>query len=153
MTFRDALNSTVTFVLPEQVAVPVVSLPALAALKLVAWRERGVLAPRKDAQDLELVLRSYADAGNQERLFDEIPGLHERASPDFELWGAELLGRALATISGELLRETLLEVLQAESDPAGDLRLAAAMNRQDVERSRELLASLFIGLVATADPD
>jgi predicted nucleotidyltransferase len=149
--FREALDSTVTFVLPGQVTVPVVSLPALAALKLVAWRERRALAPRKDAHDLELILRNYADAGNRDRLFDEIPGLHERASPDLELWGAELLGRDLATISSELLHETLVRILEAESDSASDLRLAAEMIRQDVERARQFLVALLSGLLATRD--
>lgn len=149
--FREALGSTVTFVLPGQVKVPVVSLPALTALKLVAWKERGTLVPQKDAHDLELIARNYADAGSRDRLFEEIPGLHERASPDLELWGAELLGRDLATSSSELLRESLVRILEAESDPASDLRLAVDMNRQDAERARQFLAALLRGLMAVRD--
>ncbi len=151
--FREALGSTVTFVLPGQVTVPVVSLPALTALKLVAWKERGTLAPRKDAHDLELIVRNYADAGNRDRLFEEIPGLHERASPDLELWGAELLGRDLATSSSEVLHESLVWILEAESDPASDLRLAVDMNRHDVEKARQFLAALLRGLLAVRDSD
>lgn len=151
--FREALDSTVQFVLPGGSAVPVVSLAALAGLKVIAWDDRWVRSPGKDARDLLVILCNYADAGNYERMFEVIPGLAERADFDLECAGAELLGHDLARISRGRFREMLLQILEREASATGDLRLAAEMDRRDVERARELLAALRTGLPATRDAD
>lgn len=151
--FREALDSTARFVLPGGAAVPVVSLAALAGLKVIAWEDRRTRAPGKDARDLFVILRNYADAGNNERMFEVIPGLAERADFDFERAGAELLGHDLARLSRGRFHELLLQILGREESTTGDLRLAAEMNRQDVERARQLLAALRTGLLAMRDSD
>jgi predicted nucleotidyltransferase len=152
MGFREAVDSTVRFLLPGGIAVSVASLAALAALKVVAWQERHVLAPRKDAADLYVILENYADAGNRSRLFDELPGVGERDDFDFELAGAELLGRDLAqTLTGGFL-ELVLRILRRESDPRGELRLASEMDPQDPDRARAHLAALQLGLEAQGPP-
>lgn len=94
--FREAQRSTVAFKLPGAVEVPVVALPALAALELLAWRDRREREPRKDAEDLYKILSSYANAGNHMRMFEAIPGLENRDDFDFERAGAGLLGSDLA---------------------------------------------------------
>lgn len=147
--FRETLHSTVTFLLPGSVSVPVASLASLAALKLIAWRERGVLEPGKDARDLYIILSNYADAGNQDRLFDEIPGLAERQDFDLELAGAELLGRDLTRVVPSDFRSTLSHLLEQEANPQGDLRLAGDMSRGDADRTQELLEACLAGLRAT----
>ncbi|MGB8078279.1 MAG: nucleotidyl transferase AbiEii/AbiGii toxin family protein, partial [Gallionella sp.] len=67
--FREALASTILVVLPGGVTAPVVSLPALALLKITAWMERRYDQPGKDAYDLLLILQNYLDAGNHDRLY------------------------------------------------------------------------------------
>lgn len=150
--FRETLHSTVPFLLPGGVSVPVASLASLAALKLIAWRERGVLEPGKDARDLNIILRNYAEAGNQDRLFDEIPRLAERQGFDLELAGAELLGRDLTRVFPADLRATLSHILEQEANPQGDLRLAGDMSRGDAERARERLEACLAGLRAADGP-
>lgn len=54
--FREAFGSLIEVRLPEEQTVKVVSLPALALLKLEAWRDRHHRAPGKDAYDLRLIL-------------------------------------------------------------------------------------------------
>ncbi len=39
-------------------------MPALALLKIWAWTDRWYTAPGKDASDIWMFLRHYADAGN-----------------------------------------------------------------------------------------
>ncbi len=68
--FREAFAHTITVRLPGPVEVQVVSLPALAMLKVLAWEDRRHEFPTKDAQDLALITRNYLDAGNRDRLFD-----------------------------------------------------------------------------------
>lgn len=144
--FQETLDSAVTFLLPGGVTVPVATLASLAALKLMAWQERHILWPGKDARDLLTILRNYADAGNQGRMFDEIPGLEEREDFDHELAGAELLGRDLARGVPSELRAMLTRILEQESSSRGEFRLAGEMHGGDPERARELLAACLSGL-------
>jgi predicted nucleotidyltransferase len=53
--FQEALSQAIVF---DDVAIPVVSLPAFIVLKLFAWNDRQQL---KDQQDIEFVLRYYDD--------------------------------------------------------------------------------------------
>jgi predicted nucleotidyltransferase len=53
--FQEALSQAIVF---DDVAIPVVSLPAFIVLKLFAWNDRQQL---KDQQDIEFVLRYYND--------------------------------------------------------------------------------------------
>ncbi len=146
--FAEAFRSTVTFRLPGDVAVPVASLAALAMLKLLAWRDRRLVEPGKDARDLHLILRTYFEAGNQERAFVEISELADRDDFDIEHAGAELLGRDLGQQLSEELRAELIRTLEVESSPQGELRLATEMHRNDAESARKLLAGFQSGLNA-----
>lgn len=149
--FQETHHSAVRFLLPGGDSVLVASLAALTVLKLIAWRERGVLEPGKDAKDLHVILRNYVDAGTQDRLFSEIPGLTDRQEIDLELAGAELLGRDVTRVVPAELRTTLIRILEQESDSGGDLRLAGEMARYDVERARALLGACLAGLRAVDD--
>jgi predicted nucleotidyltransferase len=120
----------------------------LVALKLIAWQDRGLREPGKDAADLDVIFRSYGDAGNTERMFDEIPGLDERTDFDFELAGAELLGRDLGKTKGGELVEAIRELLEIESNAEGELRLAREMRRGDEESARRRLSYVLRGLKA-----
>ncbi len=144
--FQEMLETAVVFRLPRDVSIPVVSLPSLASLKLIAWRDRAARQPGKDAADLDTILRHYADAGNSGRMFDEITGLADREDFDYELAGAELLGWDLAKSAGPELLGVLCNLLERESDPSGELRLAREMVRGDEESARRRLASLLDGL-------
>lgn len=63
---------------------------ALAALKLLAWDDRG-LQDNKDAQDLLFLLQHYHEAGNGGRMYEEAFELLEAAGFDLPLAGATLL--------------------------------------------------------------
>ncbi len=147
--FAEAFRSAVTFRLPGDVEVPVASLAALAMLKLIAWGDRRLLEPGKDARDLHLILRTYFEAGNHERAFVDISDLAGRDDFDIERAGAELLGRDLGQLISEELRAELIRTLEVESSPQGDLRLATDMHRNDAESARKLLAACLAGLNAT----
>lgn len=46
------------------------TLPGLALMKIISWEERYP-ERAKDAEDLSLIMNSYEDAGNFERLYDQ----------------------------------------------------------------------------------
>lgn len=70
--------------------VPVVSLAALAILKIFAWQDRKTTD--KDALDLYRAISTYADAGNEDRLYDPDSPHMEKFDYDPEFAGAALAG-------------------------------------------------------------
>jgi predicted nucleotidyltransferase len=96
--------------LAEGLLVPVASLPSLAMLKLIAWRERH-LQSQKDATDFLLIARHYADAGNYHRLYETEAALLQAADFDPELAGAALLGKDAAAVSSARTQQAVTEIL------------------------------------------
>jgi predicted nucleotidyltransferase len=149
--FREALAAAIDVMLPEGQRVLVVSLPMLAVLKVIAWSDRHVTAPRKDAADLLLILKSYLDAGNQQRLYEEAPHLLEDDNFDYERAGAWLAGHDAAKAMGNdgaeqtRARHMITTILTKESDPEGPLRLIGEVGGRDAENMRFLLAAFLSG--------
>lgn len=149
--FRDALASAMDAMLPKGQRVLVVSLSMLVVLKLVAWSERHAWAPGKDAEDLFLILKNYLDAGNQSRLYDEAPQLLDLNDFHYERAGAWLAGHdAAAAVRKNAAERTrtpdlIFEILTAESDPDGPLRLVGEVGGREAENMRLLLLSFLRG--------
>jgi predicted nucleotidyltransferase len=97
--FADALAAAVSVEVDPGMNIAVASLPGIAILKLFAWADRGQENP-KDAIDLVLLLRSYYEAGNASRIYEEASALAalEAAAYDLELAGAWLLGSDAAVM-------------------------------------------------------
>ena len=151
----EALATAVAVRLPGGVVVDVASLPAIALLKTWAWNGQEVHAPGKDAADLWMFLRHYADAGNQDRLYGE-EGEAALAAFEFDLdkAGAWLLGRDAREVlaHGPDPRRSLGSldaILRPEIDPDGALRLVAQMPPGDRERQLSLLTAFCAGLFET----
>lgn len=142
--FREALAARITVVLPEGVAAPVVSLPALAMLKLAAWMERRYAQPGKDAHDLWLIMRNYLNAGNDDRLHAEGAYLLERTDFDYEAAGAWLLGRDMGRLLSGDSTLKVAALLARESDPNGALSLVGDM-RADADKALAMLGALRNG--------
>ena len=140
----EALKSTVTVILPDNAQVQVVSLPALAILKLTAWAERRLREPGKDAHDLLLIVLNYLDAGNRDRIYEEYP--EAGGSPfDYESAGAWLLGKDMARLLDEAGQKRLAPMIADEADESGNLHLVGDMMRDNPERVLTLLAALEEG--------
>jgi predicted nucleotidyltransferase len=75
--------------------VKVVSLPGLAVLKLFSWKERR-FESNKDASDLAIILHSYWEAWNTDRISEGLPDVLEQEDFDFVAAGARLLGKDAA---------------------------------------------------------
>jgi predicted nucleotidyltransferase len=151
----EALATAVAVTLPGGVSIDVASLPALALLKIWAWKDRRYVAPGKDASDISMLLRHYADAGNQGRLYGEEGAALEAHAFDFELAGAWLLGKDARQVlahgpdsRGSL--ESLDAILRPEIDPDGALRLVTQMPPGDRDRQLLLLTAFCAGLSGTS---
>lgn len=156
--FEEALESSIDALLPSGRQVAVVSLPMLAVLKVLAWSERRMQEPRKDASDLLLILQNYLDAGNSERLYSEAGQLLEGPDFDYERAGAWLAGKdALEAIQKHSLKAIRIEravrsTLTPETDPSGPLRLIGELSVPNPERSLRILAAFLSGFNAHQHP-
>jgi predicted nucleotidyltransferase len=136
--YAEALASALEVDVGHGLVVPVVSVPALAVLKLLAWNDRG-LQDNKDAQDLFFLLQHYHEAGNHDRLYNDAYTLLENCEFDLEAAGAALLGHDAAMSLNEDSREYLLAVL---TDTRKRDRLIVHMTRP-TGASAETVAALL----------
>lgn len=148
--FREVFDSTLHVQLPAGEEMRIVSVPALAILKLAAWTERRLISPMKDAHDLAVILRNYLDAGNHDRLYAEAAHLLEAPGFDFELAGAWLLGHDMARILPPDARRDIATILNQESDPNGPTRLVGDMPIKPLH-GLHLLQSLARGFMETSN--
>jgi predicted nucleotidyltransferase len=148
--YREALQSAERVRLPGDSVLSVISLPAFMLVKLIAWSERGRDTPGKDAYDLNLVLKNYLDAGNQERLYGNASYLLDETF-DYCISGARLLGADARSVleqpGNEQSITAITNVLEPEIDPAGVLRLAAEMDRSDPARALTMLQAFNKGFL------
>jgi len=109
--FGEALEAAVEVELADDVVVLVTSLPALAMLKILAWRDRHT-AHARDATDLRFLMSRYADAGNYDRLYDgDALDLLEAHGFDPDVAGAALLARDMAALVAPAIRPLIIEAL------------------------------------------
>ena len=127
--YAEARATAVEIVLPDDQRISTVSLPMLAVMKIVAWPDRHLIQPRKDASDLMLILRNYLHGKKADRLYAGAAHLLEADDFDFEFAAAWMAGSdAAASIAsssadpGRLLG-VVREILKSETDPDGQLHL------------------------------
>jgi len=106
---------------------------SLVVLKIISWNERY---PDRttDASDLVLMIESYLEAGNQERLYDEEADLVDE-NFDFTITGARLLGRDIASVFENKTLKYVLNILEVETTDKGSYRLIRDIMRP--QRSNE----------------
>jgi predicted nucleotidyltransferase len=96
-----------------------VTLPALAVLKVLAWKDRRA-ENNKDASHLLTLLRNYLDAGNQERIWEVAQDLLTEHEFDLTLAACGLLGRDARGIALAATTEAVGTIL---ADPSTYERL------------------------------
>ena len=127
-----------------------VSLPGLALLKIISWNDNQ-LRSDKDAYDLLLLMRTYLDAGNRDRLWNEEGDLigegldHVRA-------GSRLLGRDIATILSPDIKDAVVKILDKETGEQNQYRLVESMmgrgaESSDFDETLQLLEDLKAGIL------
>lgn len=143
--FREVVASAWRIRLPEGVEASVVSLSALALLKIVAWQDRHYRMPMKDAHDLMLIAANYLDLGNQDRLWDEFQAWTEEDDFDTNRAGARMLGVDIAKLLDEDGRERVAAILAEQADTDTPGLLPREMCSWNEERARALLEQMLKG--------
>ncbi len=140
--FSDGLESAVAVRLEKNLVVPVVSLPVLLVLKLLAWVDRK--HEKRDAADIHTLLKEYGDAGNEDRLYGEELNVLEAEGYDFELAGARLIGRDAALVISPDTRNRVRDILQSEplmAELTNQIILLSVRNDSEYIRRQESLVS------------
>jgi predicted nucleotidyltransferase len=124
--FSDAFAAAVSVEAGPGLEIAVASLPGIAILKLFAWAERRH-ENTKDALDLVALLRSYHEAGNENRIYEDASALAalEAVEYDPELAGAWLLGQDVSAMAS---KSTITELEALLNDATKD-RLVEDMSR------------------------
>lgn len=145
--FREAHATAHEVLLPGPALTHVVSLAALALLKIVCWHDRHYESPRKDAHDLQLILRNYLLAGNEPRLWGEFVDWTQEDAFDYELAGARMLGHDVRQLLDDEGIKRVGGLLSEQADPDTPAILPAEMNPHDPDRARALLDAMLGGIM------
>lgn len=148
--FAEALETAQMVSLPSAVQVRVVTLPALALLKIVAWTERHLASPRKDAVDLMLVLQHYLEAVGPERLWEDFRHWTDDDDFDYELANARMLGHDIALMLQHEGRVKVAAMVAPHTDANRPTKLPIEMDPHQPERALALLKALHQGLQESA---
>lgn len=146
--FQEAQATAHPISLPGNVPARLISLPALAILKLVTWKDRHFNTPLKDAHDLMLIVGEYLALGNADRLWTEFVEWTAEESFDYEDAGARMLGRDMLASLDRRGVERIGAILIAETYEESPGTLANAMRPANPDKARKLLAVLYQGLLA-----
>jgi predicted nucleotidyltransferase len=126
--FKEAYEYAITVRLssPPELDIKLPTLPGLALMKIVSWRERYP-ERTKDAEDLLFIMHKYEDAGNFDRLFDKEPELLQEENFDTKIAGIRLLGRDMAKIADVETLRIVREILEEETRERSQYRLITDM--------------------------
>jgi predicted nucleotidyltransferase len=147
--FEEALAAGVWISITEALTVPVVSLPGLAVLKLFAWSDRRL---DRDATDMSLLMRFYADAGNEDRLYDS--SLAAEFGFDLELAGAKLLGADVVALCWPVTLQKLQQIFTPDNVEKLVNHMIGHRYRMDDSEPREIqLVNVFFGPILSASSE
>lgn len=146
--FSDAFASAVRVEVSPGVVASIASLAGIAILKLFAWSDRRH-ENAKDAVDIVTLLRSYHEAGNDHRIYEDasVLAMLEAVGYDPELTGAWLLGHDAATMVSESTVAALQHLLSGETKDRLTEDMARAMKTKvdAIEAASRLLEQFTKG--------
>jgi predicted nucleotidyltransferase len=129
--FEEAYEHSITARLSSDpdFDIKLASLPGLAIMKLISWKEKYP-DRKRDAEDLLLIMNKYEEAGNSERLYEEDLPLLQEEGFDTKLAGTRLLGRDMAKISDSKTFLIVKEILDTETEEMSQYELVSDMMRE-----------------------
>jgi predicted nucleotidyltransferase len=129
--FEEAYEYSITVRLSSdpELDIKLASLPGLAIMKLISWKEKYP-DRKRDAEDLLLIMNKYEEAGNSERLYgEELPLLIEEGF-DTQMAGTRLIGRDMAKMSDPQTFLIIKGILDTETEEMSRYKLVTDMIRE-----------------------
>ena len=132
--FEEAYEYSITVRLSSDpvLDIKLPTLPGLAIMKLISWKDKYP-ERKRDAGDLLLIMNKYEEAGNSERLYEEESPLLQEEDFDARMAGVRLLGRDMAKISDTQTFRIVKSILDDEIDDLGQYKLVSDMIRESGE--------------------
>ena len=132
--FEEAYEYSITVRLSSDpvLDIKLPTLPGLAIMKLISWKDKYP-ERKRDAGDLLLIMNKYEEAGNSERLYEEESPLLQEEDFDAGTAGVRLLGRDMAKISDTQTFRIVKSILDDEIDDLGQYKLVSDMIRESGE--------------------
>lgn len=120
--FKEAFENSIMVRLSSdpELDIKVSTLPGLAVMKLISWKEKYP-DRAKDAEDLLLIMHEYEHAGNFDRLYTNEPDLLKEERFDNQLASIRLLGRDMAMIADKDTAREIRSILDAETQSSHNL--------------------------------
>lgn len=147
--FKNVFNNTEELLIQSEpeIIIKTASVEGLVILKIFSWNDRALAVRIKDAIDIYIIITTYLDAGNLERLYNKHSDLVNEDF-DYELGGASLLGRDISTIASENVLKSLLKILRNGKlkDLAKDMSLYENIRLEDdqkIDRCIKILQNLL----------
>lgn len=142
--YHEALESALLVELNSELMIKVVSLAGLAILKIFAWSERGTTTKNKDALDLLTLLSSYHEAGNTDRIYEELTQeVMESVDYNPEQMGAWLLGYDVAAIANESTVKAITALLENKKEGLVLQMAQSLMGKENPVDAAEALLNSF----------
>ena len=131
--FKEAYeySTTVRLSSDPELDIKLPTLPGLALMKVISWKEKYP-ERKRDAEDLLLIMQKYEYAGNFDRLYAEEQDLLQEEIFDTRLAGIRLLGRDMARIADPDTLRTVKTILDSETGERPRYRLVADMIRSSL---------------------
>lgn len=156
MGFQEAYGESAT-VKVRSLDIRVVDPVGLTLLKLLAWGERHLESPGRDASDLAYLLRHFAQVITEAVLFEEHFHAMEQSEFDLDLGASRTLGAKVAGLAGDAasgyVSALLAKELAAGTDSQLVREIARYMQGTTEQRTLDVLISFQLGFGEGATPD
>jgi predicted nucleotidyltransferase len=126
--FKEAYEYSITVRLSSDpvLHIKLPTLPGLALMKIVSWKEKYP-ERSKDAEDLLLIMHKYEQAGNFDRLYDKEQALLQEEHLDARRASIRLLGRDMARIADPETLNIVSTILDGETGEQSHYKLVTDM--------------------------
>jgi len=126
--FKEAYENSITVRLSSfpELDIKLPSLPGLALMKIISWKEQFP-ERKKNAEDLLLIMQKYERAGNLDRLYDKEQELLKEENFDVINAGIRLLGRDMAKITDPNTLSAVRNILDGETEERSQFKLVTDM--------------------------
>ena len=145
MGFREAYAEAVE-VDADGIIVLVVNPVGLMLLKLVAWKQRRLTQPKKDAADMAYLIRHFGAILTEKVLFEQHDDELEAADFDLDIAACWVLGQKMAAMAEKDTRAHVLKILDGELKEETDSTLVREIAEHYPGKSEERVYNLLEGL-------
>lgn len=152
--YDHALSLAVNGENDRTLILPLISIPALVLLKIIAVHDRPLVRAKKDGTDIGFVIQHYLEVGNGDRL--KAPPHNDIMSSvgsDIDRASAVLLGRDIRTMTTTDSRDYVIKIIEANIASQSRCYLARGLMEElckgDFTRARSILKSLKAGLCSS----